>query len=257
MTAVDPLSVNCDEQTCRAPAGAGCIGRECLRDGSRATFPCAPHATRIGKARAVAEAREQASVNPLLTSCPRDNCEEAGQPCIEWEVVEVGADGRPTASRARVVEPHPERVEKAERRVREIDDGSERRAEDAARRTMAASIAADLCGHDLPTLAAIHELLRAAADHPAIVEAVRHAPRGVAAIGRVLSIGGGNLGVVGSAPDRTPLAHARASFRHVVKALAAIDHVEGAPWAVDEDTGELHATCAAGRLALAIEGVVR
>lgn len=196
------------------------------------------------------------SVNPLLTSCPRDNCEEAGHACVEWEVVEVKPNGS-KHYRATPCEPHPERVAKAERLAREIGAAENQRHEDVARRWMAAQISADLCGHDLPTLAAIHDLLRAAAEHPAIVEAVRHAPRGIAAIGRVLAKGGATLGVVGSAPDRTPLAHARKAAGHLRKALAAIDPDDRAPWAVDADTGELHATCAAGRLALAIEGVVR
>ena len=258
MTAVDPLSVSCDEQTCRAPAGAGCIGRECQRDGNRATFPCAPHATRIGKARAVADARDEIAVDPLLTSCPRDNCEEAGHACIEWEVVEVGADGRPTASRARVVEPHPDRVEKAERLVRQIEEQDAAcAAYNAARATIRdveSMIGTLIHSRHLPTIALA---VKAMIDAPAIADAIVHAPVGVEAIGRVLAKGGATLGVVGSAPDRTPLAHARKAAGHLRRALAAIDPDDRAPWAVDADTGELHATCAAGRLALAIEGVMR
>lgn len=235
MTAVDPLSVSCDEFGCHVRATAPCMdrwGRE-----------VATHATRIGKARAVAEAREKSSVNPLLASCPRDNCEEAGYACIEWEVVEVGADGRPTASRAREVEPHPERVEKAERLAREIDAVSADRGKARARWSQVNEVRDYLDTLDADTVASIFE-------------AIRHAPRGIAAIGRVLAKGGATLGVVGSAPDRTPLAHARKAAGHLRKALAAIDPDDRAPWAVDADTGELHATCAAGRLALAIEGVV-
>ena len=198
------------------------------------------------------------AVDPLLTSCPRDNCEEAGHACIEWEVVEVGADGRPTASRARVVEPHPERVEKAERLVRQIEE------QDAARDTYNAARATirdvekmlDTLIHSrhLPTIALA---VKAMIDAPAIADAIVHAPVGVEAIGRVLTKGGATLGVVGSAPDRTPLAHARKAAGHLRRALAAIDPDDRAPWAVDADTGELHATCAAGRLALALDEVLR
>ena len=198
------------------------------------------------------------AVDPLLTSCPRDNCEEAGHACIEWEVVEVGADGRPTASRARVVEPHPDRVEKAERLVRQIEEQDAAcAAYNAARATIRdveSMIGTLIHSRHLPTIALA---VKAMIDAPAIADAIVHAPVGVEAIGRVLAKGGATLGVVGSAPDRTPLAHARKAAGHLRRALAAIDPDDRAPWAVDADTGELHATCAAGRLALAIEGVMR
>lgn len=198
------------------------------------------------------------AVNPLLTSCPRDNCEEAGRACIEWEVVEAGADGRATRSTAREVEPHPERVEKAERLVRQIEEQDAAcDAYNAARATIRdieKMIGALTHSRHLPTIALA---VKAMIDRPAIADAIVHAPVGVEAIGRVLAKGGATLGVVGSAPDRAPLAHARKAAGHLRKALAAIDHDDREPWAVDADTGELHATCAAGRLALAIEGVVR
>ena len=247
MTAVDPLSVSCDEFGCHVRATAPCMdqwGRE-----------VATHATRIGKARAVAEAREQASVNPLLTSCPRDNCEEAGRACIEWEVVEVGADGRPTASRARVVEPHPERVEKAERLVRQIEEQDAAcDAYNAARATIRdveSMIGTLIDSRHLPTIALA---VKAMIDRPAIADAIVHAPRGVEAIGRVLAKGGATLGVVGSAPDRDVHDHLAAARRHARRVWeGGIESRDDG----DRGTGELHLTCEASRLVLAIDGVVR
>jgi hypothetical protein len=132
----------------------------------------------------------------------------------------------------------------------------ERHEEDRARRAIAAQIAADLCGHDLPTIAAIHELLQAVAERPAIIQAIRHAPAGVAAAGRVLAFGGRNLGVVGSAPDRPAIKHARAASRHLGKTLSVVDVNDAPPWPRDTGeggTGELHITCAAARCLLALE----
>lgn len=197
------------------------------------------------------------AVNPLLTSCPRDNCEEAGHACIEWEVVE-GGNGRATRSTARIVEPHPERIAKAEWLVRQIEEQDAAcDAYIAARATirdLERTIGALVDRRDLSTIAlAIKTMI----DAPAIADAIVHAPRGVEAMGRVLAKGGATLGVVGSAPDRTPLAHARKAAGHLRKALAAVDHDDTAPWAVDEDTKELHATCALGRLGLVVQGVVR
>ena len=199
------------------------------------------------------------AVNPLLTSCPRDNCEEAGHACIEWEVIEAGTDGwRPTHSTAREVEPHPERVELAERLVRQIEEQDAAcDAYNAARATIRdveRMIGTLTHSRHLPTIALA---IKAMIDRPAIADAIVHAPHAIAAIGRVLAKGGATLGVVGSAPDRTPLAHARAAFRHLTKTLAAIDHDESAPWAVDADTGELHGTCVLGRMTLALNEVLR
>ena len=227
MTAVDPLSVSCDEFGCHVRATAPCMdrwGRE-----------VATHATRIGRARAVAEAREKSSVNPLLTSCPRDNCEEAGRACIEWEVVEAGADGRATRSTAREVEPHPERVEKAERLVRQIEEQDAAcAAYNAARATIRdieKMIGTLIDSRHLPTIALA---VKAMIDRPAIADAIVHAPRGVEAIGRVLAKGGATHGVVGSAPDIKPIVVPRCNSASValicLNRLIAAMHMDFEPW---------------------------
>ncbi len=194
------------------------------------------------------------AVNPLLTPCPRDNCEEAGHACIEWEVVEVGVDGRATRSTARVVEPHPERIEKAERLVRKIEEQyASFAAYNAARATIRdveKMIGTLIDSRHLPTIALA---VKAMIDRPAIADAIVHAPHAIAAIGRVLAKGGATLGVVGSAPDRDVHDHLAAARRHARRVWeGGIESRDG-----DRGTGELHLTCEASRLALAIEGVVR
>jgi len=250
VTAVDPLSVSCDEFGCHVRATAPCMdrwGRE-----------VATHATRIGKARAVAEAREKSSVNPLLTPCPRDNCEEAGHACVEWEVVEVKPNGS-KHYRATPCEPHPERVAKAERLVRKIEEqdaarDAARDAYNAARATIRdveKMLGALTHSRHLPTIALA---VKAMIDRPAIADAIVHAPRGVEAIGRVLAKGGATLGVVGSAPDRDVHDHLAAARRHARRVWeGGIESRDDG----DRGTGELHLTCEASRLVLAIEGVSR
>ena len=268
MTAVNPLTVPCDGDGGDDGSDIGCgagVGEECIAIGrlGKATSP-APCRSRTARAHQLAaywteERRQTRGIDPLLTSCPRDNCEEAGRPCIEWTVIErPTGDGRPERSTAREVAPHPERVAKAERLVRKIEEqDAARDAYNAARATIRdveKMIGTLIHSRHLPTIAlAVHAMI----DRPAIADAIVHAPRGVEAIGRVLTKGGATLGVVGSAPDRTPLAHARAAFRHLTKTLAAIDHDETAAWAVDADTGELHGTCVLGRMTLAMDKVLR
>ena len=79
--------------------------------------------------------------------------------------------------------------------------------------------------------------------------ALTHCPRGIAAIGRVLEIGGRARGVVGPSDDQTATLHLEHAIDHVRTALAD-------PAAV-ADTGELESAHAGARCALAVELVER
>jgi hypothetical protein len=74
------------------------------------------------------------------------------------------------------------------------------------------------------------------------------------ALARVLAHGGSRLGVPAteSHPHRSVRDHLAAARRHIDRALESTDGD-----AIDPDSGELHATCALGRAALAVEGLVR
>ena len=71
----------------------------------------------------------------------------------------------------------------------------------------------------------------------------------VAALGRILEHGGKQLGVPAaeSHPGRSARDHLLAARRHIDRALESDDGS-----AIDEESGELHATCVLGRAALAV-----
>lgn len=75
-------------------------------------------------------------------------------------------------------------------------------------------------------------------------------PAAAAAQRRILAHGAEHLGVspIASHPRRSVRDHLCAAQRHIARALEATD-CDG----VDPDSGERHATCALGRLALAVE----
>ena len=79
--------------------------------------------------------------------------------------------------------------------------------------------------------------------------ALAHCPRGIAAIGWVLEIGGQARGVVGPSDDQTATRHLEHAIDHVRTALADPATVA--------DTGELETAHAGARCALAIEAVER
>ena len=96
--------------------------------------------------------------------------------------------------------------------------------------------------------------LRLAPDEiEAIADAVRHCPRGIAAIGRVLAHGGQARAVVGPSDDQDATRHLEHARDHLLSALAypdaATDH--------GTDTGELESAHAGARCALAVEIVER
>lgn len=96
---------------------------------------------------------------------------------------------------------------------------------------------------DLRT-AALHARLTAA-ELLAVADAIRHAPQGVAAAGRVLAIGGALRGVVGPSQDQDVTRHLEHALDHLRSALAFPDSTT--------DTGELEGAHAAARALLAIQ----